>query len=252
MTLTRRWKVAALLIVFSISCLSPTRVTAQWTIDLEAGVADNSYNDIRIPGTTGTKFSLTDDFEDDLGGFWRLRVERRLGERHSLSLLIAPLRLSAAGVSGTDITFTDATFPAGTALDILYRFDSYRVTYLYSLHRRQNLRISAGVTAKIRDAEIRVSGPSTVAAKTNTGFVPLLHARLELDLSRRITALLDVDALAAPQGRAEDVLAAVMMRIAESVQVRAGYRFLEGGADNDDVYSFAMINYFLLGITITL
>jgi hypothetical protein len=239
------------LVVLAFVCIAPAPLSAQWTFDIEAGVADNPYNDIRIPGTTGTKFSLTDDFEDDMGGFWRLRVERQLGDRHTLSLLIAPLRLEAAGINRSDLTFTDVTFPAGTALDILYRFDSYRLTYLYGIHRRPNLRISAGVTAKIRDAEIRVSSPLTVATKTNTGFVPLLHARLEFDISQRVTALLDADALAAPQGRAEDVLAAVMVRIAKSAQLRAGYRFLEGGADNDDVYSFAMINYFLLGLTIT-
>jgi hypothetical protein len=58
--------------------------------------------------------------------------------------------------------------------------------------------------------------------------------------------------LAAPQGRAEDVLAAVVLRLSDSYAMRAGYRILEGGADNDEVYNFSLFNYAVLGVTANL
>ncbi|MDP8255108.1 MAG: hypothetical protein P9M14_05120 [Candidatus Alcyoniella australis] len=51
----------------------------------------------------------------------------------------------------------------------------------------------------------------------------------------------------APQGRAEDVLAALTVDLSDDARLRLGYRLLEGGADNDKVYTFAVIHYAALG-----
>lgn len=64
--------------------------------------------------------------------------------------------------------------------------------------------------------------------------------------------LLYGDALAAPQGRAKDVLLALQYKVNEKVTLKGGYRILEGGADNDEVYSFALFNYAVLGVTFKL
>jgi hypothetical protein len=45
-----------------------------------------------------------------------------------------------------------------------------------------------------------------------------------------------------PQGRAEDVMLALPWDVGEAITLRAGYRMLEGGADNDEVYNFAWIS----------
>jgi hypothetical protein len=63
--------------------------------------------------------------------------------------------------------------------------------------------------------------------------------------------LLYGDALAAPQGRAEDVLIAATYKLSERLGIRAGYRILEGGADNAEVYNFSWFNYASVGITYT-
>jgi len=60
--------------------------------------------------------------------------------------------------------------------------------------------------------------------------------------------LLDGDALAAPQGRAEDILLAATYKFSDNVVIRAGYRILEGGADNDEAYNFSLFNYASFGI----
>jgi len=130
----------------------------------------------------------------------------------------------------------------------VYRFDSYRLTSRYSFIRNENVELAGGFTGKIRDAEISLHG-AEVARKTNTGFVPLLNAHFEWRPGAGPFGLLvDVDALAAPQGRAEDVLLAATWRVNDAIELRVGYRMLEGGADNDEVYSFAWLHYAVLGV----
>ena len=57
-----------------------------------------------------------------------------------------------------------------------------------------------------------------------------------------------VDAAAAPQGRAEDVLVALEREIRPGLTLRLGYRLLEGGADNDEVYTFTALHYGVIGL----
>ena len=45
----------------------------------------------------------------------------------------------------------------------------------------------------------------------------------------------------------EAVLAALAVRPWGAGTFRLGYRFLEGGADVDDVYNFAFIHYYVFG-----
>lgn len=216
-------------------------------IDLEGGGVLTGYNDVRIPGTTGTLFSLVDDLETDPSLYFRVRISYILSERHTVSLLAAPLRLDADGTSDRTILYEGETFEAGEPLDALYRFDSYRLTYRYEFYRSSRLQAGVGITAKIRDASIRVESGSLSAEKKNTGFVPLLNFNMTWSISSAFGLLLEGDALAAPQGRAEDVQLALFYEPARRVTVRLGYRVLEGGADNDEVYSFAMLHYMVLG-----
>jgi hypothetical protein len=48
------------------------------------------------------------------------------------------------------------------------------------------------------------------------------------------------------------VLIALERRLTPKLAVRAGYRFVEGGADNDEVYTFAWIHYATVGVTVKL
>ena len=63
--------------------------------------------------------------------------------------------------------------------------------------------------------------------------------------------LFDADALAAPQGRAEDVLLAATWSFHKDLDLRVGYRMVEGGAGNDEVYSFAWLHYVVAGMGMT-
>lgn len=234
--------------VIIIQVLAVASVQADWSVDIESGVAYNGYNDVRIPGNTGTKFSLSDELESDGAGFVRLRLTVDLGQRHRLSFLVAPLRFEGSGRIDRDVEYNGALFPAGELLNSRYRFDSYRVTYSYALWQSERVRFDLGFTAKVRDASIRIESEDISSEKTNTGFVPLINFALDWSLASRVGLLLQGDALAAPQGRAEDVLLAVYADPADRLRLRLGYRILEGGADNDEVYTFAMVHFLSAGV----
>ena len=57
------------------------------------------------------------------------------------------------------------------------------------------------------------------------------------------------DALAAPQGRAEDVALLVDYAWSQNIHALAGYRTVEGGSDGGGkVYSFAWLHYAVVGV----
>lgn len=226
-------------------------VSAQSNIDLETGTYFTGYNKVRIPGDQGTSFSFKDDLKAKTQIFYRLRASYTLKKRHTLSLLYAPLRTKSEGSVSNAIFFEGVSFPANTELVGKYKFNSYRLTYRYDIVNKSNIVFGLGFTAKIRDAKIALSSPGLSSEKTNVGFVPIINFRLVWNVYGKFGMLLDGDALAAPQGRAEDVLIATTYKLSDNFDIRVGYRILEGGADNDEVYNFALFNYASLGLSYT-
>jgi hypothetical protein len=238
------------MLVLALGACPRALATGPWTFDLETGMVAAGGNDVRIPGDTGTRFSLVDDLSTDARGFLRLRAAYALGPRQRLFALYAPLTLKASGRCDRPVTYEDVTFAAGTPLAAEYTFNSYRLSYGRTVHRSDRLSVEIGLTAKIRDAAIEVRGGDRTARKTNVGFVPLINFAFDWRLGRSVGLRFDGDALAAPQGRAEDVQLAFWYAPRPSIRLRAGYRLLEGGADNDEVYNFALLHYAALGVTV--
>jgi hypothetical protein len=248
-------------VVCAACLLGPPAAHAQLFVDLEGGAVFSGYNSVRLPGDGGTKFSFDKELETDPGVYGRLRVGYTTG-RHTFFAFGAPLTLKPAGSVDRDILFEGVTFPAGTPLEGVYTFNSWRVTWRYALRPEGDLRADVGVTAKIRDAVISLDGGGLFSEKTNVGFVPLIYFRLRWRAFGSADLLLEGDALAAPQGRAEDVFLGLqvpvnwafsplrMLGVDCSRTVRAGYRVLEGGADVDEVYTFAALHFFGVGVTI--
>jgi len=225
----------------------------QWSVDLEGGKAWARYNDVRVPKASGSPFSLTDDLDAESPLFFRIRIGYTTGSRHHLVLFAAPFTLKAQGLVKEDVWFNQEKFPAGVPLDASYTFNSYRATYRYDLIRRGNWTVGIGFTAKIRDAAIRLEGGGKATEKANVGFVPLLNFWVQWDAGARWSLVFEGDALASPggQGRAEDVFLGGLYRISEHVTIKAGYRLLEGGADVEEVYNFAWINYLAIGTVLS-
>jgi len=234
----------------SLSLAANAGAQERWRVDFENGAAISGYNDARIPGNTGTLFSFTDDLASDTAYFWRVRADVRLAPKHVLSALVAPLTINSAGSFDQPVSFAGATFAPGVPVKGLYVFNSYRVTYRYEPVRRQNWMFGVGVTVKVRDAITRLESNGMMAEKTNVGAVPLVNFKFERRLGARATFLLEGDALAAPQGRAEDIFAGILIHAGTQWSIKAGYRFLEGGADNDEVYTFALVHYLAAGVVV--
>ena len=222
---------------------------SQWFVDVETGLAFSGYNNVQIPRDTGTRFSLYEDLKTDSTFFFRLRLGYQIGQKHTLSVFVAPLSLNASGRVDKPIRFNEEDFPANTPLNAVYRFNSYRLTYRYDFVRKENLRLGIGFTVKIRDAAISVEGNNIKSENTNVGFVPLINFRLEWFFTKKLSLLLDGDAAAASQGRAEDVLLALQLNLNDNVTLKAGYRILEGGANVEEVYNFTLIHFITAGIT---
>ncbi|MCU0663002.1 MAG: hypothetical protein MUC50_11835 [Myxococcota bacterium] len=220
--------------------------------DIEAGVVIASRNVARIPGNGGTTISLVKDLSTSPAPAFRLRLGYRIADRHLITALYAPLQVNARGSVDRDVSFAGGTYPAGSPLLAVYRFDSYRLTYRYSIVWAEGLDVAAGLTAKIRDAETSLYGVEA-RRKTNTGFVPLLNLHVAWRPGNGAFGIVfDADALAAPQGRAEDVLLAATWAFWQNLELRVGYRTVEGGADNNEVFSFAWLHYVVAGLTMSL
>ncbi len=237
--------------IFSISILISGFAQAQLSIDLESGAATFGYNDVRIPGNSGTFFSLSENFENKLTPFFRARLQYTFGKRHSISALFAPFILENKGVSSKPIYFQNQLFTAGNEIQATWKFNSYRLSYQYHLIAKEKFTLALGITGKIRDAKIALKNASTSAEKSNIGFVPLIRFYADVTLAEKFHFIADGDALIAKQGRAEDVLFAFGYNPLTRLRVKLGYRLLEGGANNDEVYNFSAVHYIAAGVNFT-
>jgi hypothetical protein len=237
----------SILISAYVVSLAASASYARWSVDVEVGPVFSGYNDVRVPNDGGTEISFSRDLETPPSFFYRFDVWYRFNDKHAVGVLAAPLRLDAEGSIAYPVLFDGVEFQAHAPLEATYRFDSYRASYRYNIVSRETFTFGLGVTAKIRDAAITVRSGTVTAEEANTGFVPLLNFGLAWRFADGWTLLVDGDAAAAPQGRAEDVLVAVRYRVHRNLLLKAGYRMLEGGADVAEVYNFAMLHYAVVG-----
>jgi hypothetical protein len=223
---------------------------AEYVVNLQGAAVFTEKNDVRIPGDSGTKFSLSDDLRADSSYTGRLEAGYIHKGRDYFGIVVAPLSVDSHGSVDRDIDYAGTTFPAGTDLKATFRFDSYRLTWRRKLVSRDDLDVWLGVSGNIRDAEISVEGGGQRATKANTGFVPLINFLIDWRFSRPWLFRIAGDALAGPQGRAEDVLFGVLYDLSASTKIVAGYRVLEGGADTTDVYTFSLFHFAVAGIEV--
>lgn len=220
---------------------------------LETQVAWQARNDVQSPNDArGTRFALDDITGDGPAIAPRVSLRWPLGERwgdgrHEVEVLLAPLRLEETGASAGTVRFEGQSFAPGP-VRASYRFDSWRVGWRWRWIDRPDLVVRVGATAKVRDAEIELVQGSLRASKDNTGFVPLLHASVERPLSQGWSWALDVDALGGGPGYAIDAGAVLRYGFEGPWMLQGGVRFLDGGADSDEVYAFARFTGLTLGI----
>lgn len=238
---------AKLLIILTLT-LGESWAASKWDLVLESGVAWQTRNDVQIPNSaSGTRFALD---EADSGPFWFYRTEifYRPAKNHGFRALYAPFEIQVQNTPASSITFDGTTFNAGESTTYDYKFNSYRLTYFYAFRGHGDSQLNVGFTAKIRDADVRLTQGARTENYDNVGFVPLFYFEYQEVISGNWLFHLSFDGLAGGPGRAFDVSLKLRRKFADWGFASIGTRFLEGGADNDKVYSFSLINYALVDL----
>ncbi|GAB1483663.1 hypothetical protein MASR2M78_24790 [Treponema sp.] len=235
----------------ALALLAPLAVSAEAFVDIEGGAALSGYNDVAIPSDTGSKVSLADETPAGLIPVIRVRVGYTFADRHTISILAAPLTAKGTGTADSEISYQGTVFPAGSEITSIYRFDSYRISYRWDFFKNDAIDLGIGLTAKIRSADIAIAGDAGYANRSDLGFVPIINFRADWRFSDPFSLILDGDALVTPFGRAEDAQLALAWRYSDAATFRLGYRVLEGGSDGGgNVYTFALFHYATAGITV--
>lgn len=221
-------------------------VTAQLFIDAETGMAFNTSNTVQFPNepnSVSDRINVTDVFENGDTWYYRLRLGYTIADRHTISALYAPLEFSYDGRFSKPRVFGDNTFGENEDVDLNYQFNSYRLTYRFEWVNTGKFRFGIGLTAKIRDARIKVESQEAISETEDFGFVPLINLRAAYHFNENWSVLLRGDALVGDQGRAEDAFLGAVYTLSDSHLFKLGYRILDGGADVDQVYNFALVHY---------
>ena len=242
-------KRTTLLLILSISF---SAIYAQLRLDFETGIPFGGYNDVRIPNGTGTTFSFTGDFE--LQGPVipiRMTLGYTFAGKNHLFALFAPLGLNYEGPAPFDIRFQQSLFTQGQMIEGFYKFNSYRLGYRRDVLKSDRWTIGVGFTAKIRDAQVKLSSGVLSDKKDDVGFVPLLHLFASREFERWMLYL-EGDGLAGGPGRAFDFFLGGSFSITDNLSGKAGYRIVEGGADVSEVYNFTLINFAVVGLALNI
>lgn len=220
------------------------RQPTNWYVTAEGGALLQSRNTVRIPSLSGTQFSLSDAAGTNFN--YRFYLGYRWGEqrRHEVRAVVAPLSMRFPVTFGSAVNFQNQTFAAGTATEATYQVHSYRVTYRYLFFAGEEWRWFIGVTAQVRDTRISLTQATLSAEKKEDAFAPLVHVRGEWQIAENWALLLDVDTLAAPQGRTADVQLAASWNPIDQWTFVAGYRGLENGYDNRDEFASSLLHCF--------
>jgi hypothetical protein len=228
--------------------LTITSSAAGGELDLhfESGGVWFSRNDVRIPGDDGTKFDMLDLTGNGADPYVRVYATYDFNARHTLRLTLAPLTVDGTGRLNEDVTFKDDVFTADLPTKGTYQFNTYRLTYRWTFHDRERWCWGLGVAALVRDAEITLEQGDKRQSRDDLGLVPLLHLYGEYRLNDRASVILDMEGAWSPMGRAVDAALKAKYDFDSGWYVEAGYRTIEGGADNDDVYTFAWLHHALV------
>ena len=224
--------------------------TSAVLVELESGLAWQSYNDVEIPNDgTATRFSLSELAGSGPWSAGRLTLTWNRNERHGLTLLLAPFSLTEEGVPAEPLRFAGANYLEGVPASATYRFNSYRLSYRYRWRETERTTARVGLTAKVRDARIALAQEDTSSRKDDLGFVPLLHLSGEWRVTPEWQFSAELDALAGGPGRAADLSVKLGRNLSERWSVHGGYRMVEGGADVSEVYAFAWLHYAVLALS---
>jgi len=137
-------------------------------------------------GQQGTKFDyVADGGQDILFPYRRMSAELHLKPRHTIVLLYQPIDVRTETYLLAPLVLDADTFPAGTAMDLRYGFDFYRVSYQYDFWPEPDRELAFGLSLQIRDASISFVPKNGENARIyqNVGPVPIVRFRGRLPVT---------------------------------------------------------------------
>jgi len=134
----------------------------------------------------GTKFDyVVEGGQNILFPFRRMSAELHLKPRHTIVLLYQPLDVRTETYLENTLIVDSTVFPAGTAMDLRYGFDFYRVSYQYDFWPEPDRELAVGLSLQIRDASISFVPKNGENARVyqNVGPVPIVRFRGRLPVT---------------------------------------------------------------------
>jgi hypothetical protein len=207
------------------------------SLSLDLGQTKTNYNRFSIPTNVASQLEMP---QGEGIASYRLTGYIDLASRNQFYFLLAPLQVEYSLNAVSNFRFNNTNFTSGSTTNVTYKFNSYRVGYLWTW-TNSNLKYWLGAVGKIRDAKIEVIQASVRDQYDNVGFVPLAAFGFEWPLGSHFSIFFHTDALAASQGAAYDAHFELRYRLG-SIATSLGARILGGGAENERVYSFAQFD----------
>jgi len=232
-------------------CLNSNLSTnAQAFVNLESGAFFTDINDIRN-GNNGTLFSLKNDFQASVSPFFRFRAGYLSNEKDHFSFLYAPLKIVASGTIEKDILFDGNYFKANIPIEVVYKFNSYRLTYNRRIVSKDNFKFGLGLSATIRDAGVSLKNKELLSENFSIGFAPLINLLAKWEITQKMGVDIFGDGIIASKGRAIDLSLSGRYSFTKNLQGNIGYRLLEGGADGTKRYNFIQLHFIFLSLNYT-
>ncbi len=212
-----------------------------WSLDVQAGTVSILSNFTQIPSSTGTRIEL--DRTTALS--YRLYLSAMIKNKHQIRLLYAPLQYAGDSfIPAEDILFDGMRFLAGIPTTTEYKFNSYRLSYMYHFNQTGRVRFRIGLSAKIRDAFTSVSQENGKNSKfSDLGFVPLFHVGALIYAGNKSFFDIDAEGSWAPQGYAIDARASYNYQLRNNFSIGLGVGFLDGGANVESVETYTSAVY---------
>jgi hypothetical protein len=214
------------------------------SIHLDLEQVETNFNSFSIPKDVASEIRMPT--EGTLSNV-RLTGFFDLPSKNQLYFLLAPLESDYNFTSSKAFTFNNTNFLTGTNTDVTYKFNSYRIGYMWTWESGR-LRYWLGAVGKIRDAKITVTQGATTDSFDNVGFVPLASFGFEYALTQYLRLFSHSDALGASQGSAYDIQLELKWRVSRFA-ISFGKRILGGGADNETVFNFAQFDTHYLRVS---
>lgn len=237
-----RFKALFLFALGSLGVAAADEAPVSVRLEAEAGAVKVFLHTYRV-GDGGTAFDfVANGGQEILYPFQRLTATLTLGDRHDVRFLYQPLELATATVAREAFTIDNVAFAQGEAVDIVYGFPFYRLTYLYDLLPGE-ARLSVGGALQLRNASIRFTSAdgSKRAVSQNLGPVPAIALAGELPLGDYLFAGFEATGLYASsaiingagfefEGSILDASLRIGARLSQAATAFLNLRFLGGSA----------------------